>query len=213
MITDNEIKNFWDNCTEGLAHITSKRNTPVYYDYLRIILGQPNINFKDKVVVDYGIGNAQLYLILSELGIKKYIGIDISKRSLEAAQKFISDQNLKTDFELLEPPDNFHSLNPDVFLSFATIQHFPSEEYCLDFFHKLNNSIAKELYLQIRENKNVHFNNDYSTEASVTSSTLLNTDYIKPLLNNYKLEWVSDTNRIKIGSLGRYYQFIKFTRK
>lgn len=68
---------------------------------------------RNKIILDYGCGNGIHAIPLTKMGAKKVIGIDLSEKSLETAQKRAKWENveekvefLKMDCEKMEFPDN-----------------------------------------------------------------------------------------------------------
>lgn len=80
-------------------------------------------------VVDYGIGAGLLGVEVLRRGASHYFGVDISKRSLATATKYLKRHvpEAAGRWTLLPAPQSFRSFHADVFVSQAVIQHFPSE--------------------------------------------------------------------------------------
>ena len=107
-----------------------------------------------KRLLDYGIGGGLLGKVLldSPHQIAHYVGIDISERSLDAARKRLTHAGfLPSQFTLLYAPQAFSELwpVPDVLISQAVIQHFPSRAYADAFFGSVEASAIPLLLLQI----------------------------------------------------------------
>lgn len=179
-----KVKSFWETCNTTFAHITAKEwlVSPEYMiNSFKFKMGP--IDPTGKTIIDYGIGGAYLGIYLfNNFNIKKYIGIDISQRSLDAANKNLLKY---LNFELLLSPINFNTIKADVFVSFATIQHFPNKKYLDDFLSNLNNSNIKEIALQIRYAKTNEFNNKYKTQEDVMMGCCTNKKYIISILTKY----------------------------
>jgi len=63
------------------------------------ILGE---NCKNKIVLDYGCGNGIHTVPLAKMGAKKVIGIDLSEKSLEIAQKRVEREGVEDKIEFFK---------------------------------------------------------------------------------------------------------------
>ena len=107
-------------------------------------------DWKGKRVLDYGIGGGYLGEVLfKEYEIASYVGVDISQKSLSAAAKTLSLQIDQGKVRLLLTPQDFNTLKPDVLISQAVIQHFPSVKYLDSFLANVNSAGACEVMLQV----------------------------------------------------------------
>ena len=182
------LTNFWDNCEPVFSHIEIS-------DYLKDIKSLTDswekhfINhyeFKDKTVIDYGIGGGYLGLyLIKNKNIKKYIGFDISKRQINAAKNNLT--GLPVELYTVSNTTNFGKHNADMFICQAVIQHFPNEEYLIDFLDNLNKSNINEVMLQIRYNEKTIFSGSYETTEDVRLACQTNSEYILTYLTNYEL--------------------------
>lgn len=198
----NYIKDFWEKCSSSYAHLItsghlrSLETLRSFWDVNFI----DKINFKDKVVLDYGIGGGYLGQYLFEkFNIKKYYGVDIANRSLDKAKENL---NQYSEVELIHTDifyESFNDKNIDVFVSQAVIQHFPNKEYLDKFLYKLKELSPKKIMLQIAHGSNV-FGNRYNTENDVARVCRTNSEYINSILN-YTIEYQS-------GVQSNGYQFI-----
>ena len=187
-MSQEKIKNFWENCSTTFAHITtddwlkSKDNLfSLYYKKLKYFKINPN----DKSITDYGIGGGYLgKYLLSNFNINKYIGIDIAERSIESAKKNLSSYR---NVEFYLTPVNFKDLDSDLFISLAVIQHFPNLKYLNDFLSNLNVSNIEELLLQIRYSEENKFSKSYKTHADARLGCQTNSEYMLSRLTNYQL--------------------------
>lgn len=194
MTEQEKVKKFWNNPEQdGYAH--RKYN----YKNVRLIENDNSltssakrhydewiskINWIDKTVVDYGIGGGYLGKLLFIMeDIKKYIGIDISERSIEKAKEILQDWNT----EFYEPPVDFSLLNADIFVSMACIQHFPSYDYLVNFLQNINNSNVPVVMLQIRWGDETEFNNAYEYGKGVGKACKTNFFFVSNILTNYTL--------------------------
>lgn len=211
MIDISTVTDFWDTCNESFSHVGGNKNTDNYYKYLNEVLDLYCIDWKDKTIIDYGIGNGQLYLLFNERGAGKYVGIDLSQRSLDKSREFISRINSKMPYELAITPQDFGAFNADIFITLSVIQHFPNEPYCVEFLQNLNQSNIPKLLLQIRYGDKVRFNDDYSDAGKVAFSSQMNSEFMLQHLTNYNLTFASGINEEKEGWRGRLYQYLHFT--
>ncbi len=182
-----KFKRFWENCDTTFAHITPNRWLKSRDNLVKSFESHfHTFDPNNKVVVDYGIGAAHLGVYLFEnKKIKKYIGIDIAQRSLDAASANLSNFD-KNKIELKLAPVDFSSLNADMFCSFAVIQHFPDRKYLDDFLINLKNSQIPELILQIRHSNVNTFSDDYLTQNEAMLACRTNKGYVTKMLQKYK---------------------------
>jgi hypothetical protein len=149
-------KSFWEKCGKKFAHIDLK-NKDACFRYWGKFFGK-SIDVKGKNVIDYGIGGGFLgEYLYSKHGIKKYIGIDIASRSLEATKRRLKKYP-QTTVHLA--PVEFRELGGDVFASFACIQHFPTDRYYNGFFRNINRSKIETVILQFRLGEKKMFRTD-----------------------------------------------------
>lgn len=180
-------KKFWENCDTTFAHITPNR----WLKSRESLVSSFSNKFgpfdpENKVIVDYGIGASHFGVYLMEnINVKKYIGIDIAQRSLDAARDNLSKYN-QDKISLMLTPVDFSKLDADMFCSFAVIQHFPSEEYLNNFLTNLKNSEISELILQIRHAESNTFSNDYSTQTGAMMACQTNEEYVTKVLEKYE---------------------------
>lgn len=191
MIKQSEIDkliNFWNNCNPIFSHI----EIAGYLKNLDTLINFWENNFlqfyefKNKILIDYGIGGGYLGLhLLQNKGLSKYIGFDISDRQLNEAKKVL--HGLPVDLFNTIEKNNFDEFNADIFVCQAVIQHFPSKEYLISFLQKINESKIKDIMLQIRYSEKTTFNENYNTQNDVTHACRTNSDYILKHLTNYYL--------------------------
>ena len=92
-------------------------------------------------VVEYGIGAGNLATYLfSAYAPEHYAGVDISERQRAATAAHL--RHVASRVSLHAPGIEFASLRPDVFISQAVIQHFPSLGYADEFLANINRSGA-----------------------------------------------------------------------
>lgn len=195
-----QVKDFWEKCDISFAHLTADRHLGGYDKLTKFwetrFLNDLSkiIDLSTSVVIDYGTGAGYLGMYLNEKhNIKKYIGIDIAERSIAEAEKNL--QKTDADYILLLAPVIFSDLEPDVFISQAVIQHFPTEEYLVDFLENVNMSGSKVVMLQIAEataitkNKTAQIkNNDYLHTNDVVRRCTTYPAFVSEKLTNYTLK-------------------------
>lgn len=181
----NNVRKFWETCRANYAHLRnnwtwdkeSYRKTYFEDTFLN------HINFENKTVIDYGCGGGYLGIHLFEnYGIKKYIGIDIADRSLITTRKNLDGYN----FEAHMTPIDFCVLGADVFITLATMQHFPDEKYLRLFLKNINESEISKVVLHIRHGEN-DFNDAYNNPINKGRACMTNSRYISQQLSNYTL--------------------------
>lgn len=199
----NKLKNFWDSCDPGLVQIgVSNDNKKILLDrFEKFVI--PHLELDGKTVIDYGIGGGYFgNLILNKYDIKKYVGIDISDRSIKNAKENLVGFEDITFFDMV--PDSFEGYKADVFFCFACIQHFVSEDYLRDFLKKVNSSGISEIYLQIRCSKTPKFLGNLV--GNVYHGCVIPYTYIEKFLSGYDL-----TSKSEI--LKGNYQYLNFKEK
>ena len=205
-----KIKDFWNNCNPVFSHNEIK-------DYLgnedKLCNFWENnfinkINFKNKRVLDYGIGGGYLgKYLLSKKDIKYYIGVDISERSLKKADLIL--QKYSKRYKLLNCYSFYGDFNEkvDIIVCQACIQHFYNERYLIDFLEKTNKLNSNTIMLQIAYNHETEFNNsEYNAMSNVRRACYCNKEFILKYLTNYNIDYHS-----KIAK--NNYQFLIFTQK
>lgn len=86
-----EISNFWDNIFENKKEIQLKKPLP----YKEIEKSLEWLSKDSKNVIEFGCGNGILILRCFYLGINSGLGIDISKKAIEASIKSAKLNNAK----------------------------------------------------------------------------------------------------------------------
>ena len=173
-----------------------------------------------KHIVDYGIGGGLLgVVLLRDYRVGYYTGIDVSNASIESTRKRLkfTKEAPWTKWTLKHTPIRFASLGPpapDVFVSQAVIQHFPTRSYTDAFFSNLEASRIPIIVLQIKVatlngGKQPEFadggNHRYqigefvdrasgrlnftSSSSIVAEATRLPLKYVLDALPSYKLQW------------------------
>jgi len=202
-----DVENFWNTCDTNFAHITVKGHLKNY----QTLTSQWEKGFiklfdwENKIVADYGIGAGWLGKYLFETkNINRYIGIDISNRSLEHSRNNLKNYNAQL---FLTDEIDISTLDIDIFISQACIQHFPNLNYLEQFLESLNKSNCSKLMLQIAHSPTTTFNNDgYKTISQVVRACKTNKEFLQQNLNTYELEYSSDI-------YPNDYQFLVFRKR
>lgn len=208
----NKLKEFWNSCDENFAHLTLGRHLTGFDNLTRYWENEfiHRLDFKNTNIVEYGIGGGHLgKYLFKKHGISKYIGIDISERSLEFANNNLLDNVGKYN---LYDSDYFYKSfkeSADIFVSLACIQHFPNVEYLQVFLNKINGLYFKDIILQIRSGNNsfADVKSDKLKEEDVVFACHINDQYILDKLTNYKLVYYSDIDPFS------KYQYLHFKIK
>jgi SAM-dependent methyltransferase len=194
-----KMRDFWEKCKPTFSHVkTDKLRQRWYSSFHKNVLQY--LDLKDKVVIDYGIGSGHLGLALFNRGIKKYVGIDIAQRSLDAAIELLGGRG---NMHLTLAPVEFMKFNADIFISLACIQHFPTQEYLDDFLRNIVRANIPVVFLQIRRGKKATFSNSYKSFGSVRLACITNAKYISKRLPGYELTHHHGTKKDN-------YQFLKY---
>jgi SAM-dependent methyltransferase len=206
-----QVKEFWENCDLNFAHNTLDGHLPGYEklvkswekDFIK------KIDFKNKVVLDYGLGGGYLGKYLFEKKkIESYYGVDISQRSIDKANEVL---NAYKDNKKIMSTEFYYSeftKNVDIFICQACIQHFPSEKYLKNFLLNILKHKPKIIMLQIARGDETIFSTDeYSSSANVVRQCYTNKKYLIPFFSKeYKKPWISKPKK-------NNYQFFIFERK
>jgi hypothetical protein len=190
---EDNLEEFWDTCDKRFSHTDdvwlnrSQTAKAWAIKFARKYGLMPDVipeMFAGKVVADYGSGCGELGHQLNKLAIQLYIGIDISQRQLDDADRYLSADG--GDYELLKTPVDFGFLGADIFHSQACLQHFPSQGYTESFLVNLNTSGIPLVFLQYRNGERVEWN-----QLSPTYACRLTPEWIEERMNCYSLEHVS----------------------
>lgn len=197
MISDKEYVRAWESRvtdTTAHRHIDGERLIEkCLFECYKKGIGKTEID--DKIVVDFGCGGGFLGKFLFEnFVLKKYIGIDISQKSIAAAQKNL--ENIlegRKEFICLSPSAAIEALkgfeNADILCSFSVIQHFPSRDYLDAFLNALNESNIPDLCLQIRHFPETKFHDrPYETTGKIGTACYTNSEYMSKILSKYTLK-------------------------
>ena len=169
-----------------------------------------NNTFRGKTVGDYGIGGGLLgELLCTKYQVKRYVGIDIATRQINAAAARL-DKLPECNRTLVLQASNldFTSLGLDILISQQVIQHFPSQSYLDEWLAAINRARIPSVFLEVRSNSNktIHISNWTGngeggkekrrhgvSNYGITIGTVLNCQYPLKLLPRYELvdEWVT----------------------
>lgn len=150
------IKKFWENVSEDWRHFSSGKNKMNEKKKVYIIKNVNNhlldkLNF-DEIdnSLDWGCGGG---ILSKELGKKSNVSIvDITKTSLENAQKYLGDGGYVYSQEIPNNINEFDFEGPSIDLIFchAVIQHFPTIEYFNDVLIKWKKLNPKYIAIQVK---------------------------------------------------------------
>lgn len=200
ILKNNKVKNFWETSDPKFSHLHDNLMDDPENNFMKFI------DFEDKIVLDYGCGSAILgKTLFDQKNINKYIGVDISKRSLEYSKNTLIDYK---QVELLHETEYYdQNSNCDIFISRACIQHFPDMEYLNKFLGKIKEINPDTVMLQIRTNgTNICKDMPYDSIENVVSRCYTTPEYISEKFGDeYKLE-----HRGEIMKNG--YQFLIFKK-
>ena len=142
-------RKFWETCCSRFSHVEiaghlhseSALEKSWKEDFVE------SIDWRDKKVIDYGIGKGLLGTLLHrDYGIREYIGVDIAERSIAAARS--AHRGMNSSFMTVK---DFYGHVPtaDILVSQACIQHFPSVAYLTSFLHAVTKTGASIIMLQV----------------------------------------------------------------
>lgn len=183
----------WEECDPEYAHLEANKwrggEAQVFSEHrLKADLLKQHVNLDGLTILDYGIGDGLWgCVLLSEYNIKKYVGIDIAKRTLDKAHSNLSEKGWS--FKLEQTPANFLKYKPDVITSFACIQHFPDCAYLDDFCHNILNAAPSIIMLQIRRSDKWEENFSPNTPSLACTTT---PKHILDRLPHYKFLYRSE---------------------
>lgn len=173
-----DVQNFWETSDPNFSHLHTRLMDDPENNFMKFI------DFANKTVLDYGCGSAILgKTLFDQKSINKYIGVDISKRSLEYSKNTLKDYE-QTEF-LHE--SEYYGSNPrcDIFISRACIQHFPGMEYLDKFLGKIKEIGPNTVMLQIRNNgSNTCNNKSYDLIENIVDRCYTTPEYILEKLGN-----------------------------
>ena len=186
-----EVKDFWNTCGANLAHL---KFTWEVTGLRKRLLDEhifKRIDFKNKTVIDYGCGGGYITKYLcDEFGIKKSACIDIAERSIYIAQKILRGYK-NVDYHIA--PVEFRQFEADIFLTISVIQHFPDEQFLIEFLKNINESGIKTVVLTIRYDKKTKFNGAYMDDNNDKClACMTNNEYILKYMKNYNLIYFTE---------------------
>jgi 2-polyprenyl-3-methyl-5-hydroxy-6-metoxy-1,4-benzoquinol methylase len=121
-------------------------------NHIKYVIENSELDFKDKIILDYGCGGAWLGKTLISFGVKFYNGLDISRKNINFAKENMKDiENKKIN--AVKGIMDFSKYNADIFICVDCIKHFPNVEYVERFLKSINESGCKNLILNTRSNK------------------------------------------------------------
>jgi SAM-dependent methyltransferase len=179
---EGNYREFWENVDDIYAH----RGDDPDGRFLKPL--DPAV-FEGQTVLDYGCGGGFWGEQLSP-HVKKYIGLDVSQRSIDLARKRLpkskhSNVTLKRVDSL---SDYRNAPKIDTLFSFATIWHFPTTGYLIDFLKAVKRLEPQKVILQVRFSEKTVNNKDCPRWSILT-----NVDDINDQLG-YTVNYVSEPN-------------------
>lgn len=189
------MKRIWERIPSRGCHLGLDGEEPSMMKRFETILD--GIAIKGKTIIDYGCGGAILGKYVMENGAEKYYGYDVSKRSLEYAEKRLQEYK-KAELNLVVTHDiNFAEKKPDILCSIACLLHFPNKSYLDRFLARCNESGAKYVILEIRNQHigTVFQEKQYNSFNSVIMACRTDPEYISSGLSNYKIYKETDPDK------------------
>ena len=141
--------------------------------------------FAGKAVMEYGTGAGLLGQVLRKEGVRRYIGVDISQRQLDAASRRLP----KSYFTPLRAnalhDARLHFTDVDVFICQAVMQHFESDAYRDRFLRVLNESSIPFIMLQPRATGCKDNNLSSLTRSDITLANCISASQLATHLPKY----------------------------
>ena len=182
--------NEWNSNDPQLAHINLPKSKKVVNFFMWDLYIYPYLKADDKIVLDYGCGGGLFYDWLTRISTpKKYLGVDISKRSIDECKRVVHelDHDVKTRFfKLPTLPETV----PQIIVCTAVIQHMTLDQFA-KFHEYVDGSGAEELFIQIRYSDHTR----YDPTQLIRRLSLSNLTF-----RNFEIEHESEvipTNRYK----------------
>lgn len=145
------MKRFWDGTSSRNAHLGLDGDAEYLFARYKSLITD-KIKVKGKTVIDFGHGGGLLgKYLLSDCGVKKYIGYDIAERSNKVASENMKEFDNKELILLKEHVWNFAEKEPDIIIALAVMIHFPTRVYLDNFLRTVNDSGARDAVLEIRD--------------------------------------------------------------
>jgi len=184
-----QYQDAWDKRVgEGTAHIDGHKDyEELERDYF--LPAVKGLKLSKKTVIDYGCGGGQFGKFLDKTvrGLKQYIGIDISNRSLNAARTLLGKAVVLMKIDPYEFPD-LSILKADFLFCMNVIQHFPTKEYLDRWIENINKSGIGHIILQYRPGPLKFSENPYKTTHEINMANTVPGKYITDCLSNYKFK-------------------------
>lgn len=201
--TGQRMANFWNTVKPRYSHFGE---TEIEYNALMSRFEKicKRLILSGKTVIDYGCGGGILgEYLLKKRSIAKYIGYDLSERSLSKMQERLKEFSEKVIPVLVVHHDiDFSTIKPDLIFCIACLYHFPEKEYLDRYLSRFNESDAENVVIEIRDSgEGTCFQlNTYSDFNSVTNACRTNAEYVSEKMSNYELVDASEisTNKLQI---------------
>ena len=189
---EKQLKLFWNNCDLHFSHNVIGGHLSNYSTLTKKWESYfiDKVVFKDKTVLDYGIGGGYLgKYLLDNKKIKYYYGVDISERSIQKTSQILKKYNQKKLLNTNIFYDDFKD-KVDIFISQACIQHFPTEKYLIEFLKQINSLKLDIVILQIAinmDNTTEFHNKQYNSTSNVVRACYTNEGFLLKYLDNYSI--------------------------
>jgi SAM-dependent methyltransferase len=162
------MKGVWNRTNVRNAHFgESGEREYMFGRYGHLVTSR--IPVDGKVVLDFGCGGALLGIHLLERNAERYIGYDVSERSLRKATENLADTvaernrdrisgDALVDLRLIDRVEwDFASERPDLVVCLACMLHFPTHGYLDCFLSACDGSGAHDLVLEFRRGAKTEF--------------------------------------------------------
>jgi hypothetical protein len=188
-LKNKEYLKAWNNDLDiGMAHIgwSGEKLERLYEHYEKSIFCK---DLERATVIDFGCGGGLCgEWLLNEKNILYYIGLDISKRSINAAKKRLRFRHDYKIYNMTRIETIKKHIKFDIGLSLSVIQHIPDIRMLKKYCDIINNSKAARLYINYKYSPGLKFHETpYLNSDTVAIACLLSADKLKEYLINYSL--------------------------
>ena len=215
---DKRFNNYWDTCDPTTAHLEFPpedftKGFNIYgglekwMDIAEERFGK-KYEWDGSTVLDYGCGGGNLgQYMITRKKVSKYIGLDISDRSLSVASQKVNQP--QAEF-YREEEVSFEQFSPDFIVCLAVIQHFPSFKYYKNWCERVNNSGAKDVIIQVRDlgDHAKSIGVKYEENDDPLLALRLSDECVVSDLTNYQVKWTEEAPND-----GRSYKYFGLERK
>jgi len=176
---EKNFREFWERVDDIYAHRGEDPDG-------RFKKGIDPEQFKGQVVLDYGCGGGFWGEQLAP-HVEHYIGLDISQKSIDAAEKRLKDFD-NVELKRVDALSNFKKQKVNTIFAFWVVSHMPSEPYLQKFLKALEKFDADRIYIQFRHAEKSEFR-----LTNPAWNILTNAEYLNEVLN-YDVEYESEIN-------------------